>query len=145
MSSMFAMLSDIIYSLRHAWCCPTHSFPFCTACAWYGEKQQKQATILDSPHNRILNFTRVCVTHLQFGIMIWTKWKVLQHHVVFSNTRLWRKETNMAIVGMMTCKIGLIWRHMKALYRALSHDVNREWWRYNRWVTILVTMQPGNE
>ena len=34
---------------------------------------------------------------LEFDIMIWTKWKVLGHFVVFSNTRLWEKETNMAV------------------------------------------------
>ena len=27
-----------------------------------------------------------------------------------------RKKTNMTVASMMTCKIGLIWRHMKTLY-----------------------------
>ena len=36
--------------------------------------------------------------------------------VVFSNTRLWWEETNMAVVSKMTCEIGLIWRHMETLY-----------------------------
>ena len=49
--------------------------------------------------------------------MVWTIWKVVGPFVVFSNARLWGKETNMAVASMMTCKIGLIWRHMKTLYR----------------------------
>ena len=28
-----------------------------------------------------------------------------------------QKETNMAVARRMTCKIGLIWRHMKTLYK----------------------------
>ena len=43
--------------------------------------------------------------------------KVLGHFDVFSNTGLWKQETNMAVTSMMTCKIGLIWRHMKTLCR----------------------------
>ena len=27
-----------------------------------------------------------------------------------------QKETNVAVASRMTCKIGLIWRHMKTLY-----------------------------
>ena len=44
--------------------------------------------------------------------MIWTKWKIkfLGHFLVFYNTRVWRKETNM--VEVTTCKICLIWHHM---------------------------------
>ena len=72
------------------------------------EKHNKHAIILDSLQNRILNFTRVCV--LMFSspscnlvFMIWTKWKVLGHFVVFSNTRLWGKETNMAVSSFLLC------------------------------------------
>ena len=29
-----------------------------------------------------------------------------------------QKETNMAVMSRMTCKIGLIWHHMETLYTA---------------------------
>ena len=35
------------------------------------------------------------------------------HFVVFSNTVLCKEETNMAVASVMTCKIDLIWSHMK--------------------------------
>ena len=41
--------------------------------------------------------------------------KVPRHFVVFSNTGLWQKETNMAVASTMTCKIGLMWHHIKTL------------------------------
>ena len=31
-----------------------------------------------------------------------------------------QKETNMVVASRMTCKIGLIWRHMKTLYRGFA-------------------------
>ena len=31
-----------------------------------------------------------------------------------------------------------------AQYRVFSHDLNQKCWRYNKWVVILVAMQPGN-
>ena len=43
------------------------------------------------------------------------------HFVVLSNTRLWRKEANMVVSSMMTCKTGLIWRRMKTLYWQQHH------------------------
>ena len=42
--------------------------------------------------------------------------KVMHHFVVFSNTILCKEETAMAVVGVMTGKIYLIRRCMKALY-----------------------------
>ena len=35
---------------------------------------------------------------------------------MFSYTVSHEEETNMAVASMMTCKIGLIWCHMKTLY-----------------------------
>ena len=46
--------------------------------------------------------------------------KVTKHFVVFPNTIPFGEETNMAVMGMMTCKIGLILRHMKNLYGKLK-------------------------
>ena len=31
-----------------------------------------------------------------------------------------QKETNMVVASRMTCKIGLIWHHMKTLYSAIG-------------------------
>ena len=42
--------------------------------------------------------------------------QIKTHFIVFSYTWPCQEETNMAAVSMMTCKIGLIWRHMKTLY-----------------------------
>ena len=35
-----------------------------------------------------------------------------------------QKETNKAVVNRMTCKIGLIWRHMKTLYWKIYHLIH---------------------
>ena len=43
----------------------------------------------------------------------------------FSNTVPCKQETNMAVTSMMTCKIYLIWRHMKTLPFPLP------WWTYS--------------
>ena len=84
-----------------------------------GRKTATHMLVLDFL-NMIWNSTSVCVliliTHLYFGIMIWNEWKVLEYFVVLFKTRLWKKETRMAVVGMITCKIGLIWCHVKTLY-----------------------------
>ena len=63
--------------------------------------------------------------------MVWTKQKVLGHLIVISNTAPCRKETNMAVASMMTCTIGLIWRHMKTLYTSL--------WDLNFWLSCIET------
>ena len=39
----------------------------------------------------------------------------MKHFVIFLYPTM-QKETNMAVASRMTCKIGLIWRHMKTLY-----------------------------
>ena len=38
------------------------------------------------------------------------------HYVVFPNTVPCKEEINMVVASSMTCKIDLIWRHMKTLY-----------------------------
>ena len=48
------------------------------------------------------------------------------HFVVFSNTAPCKEETNMAVGSVMTCKIDMIWCHMKTLY---LHDE----WLWDGW------------
>ena len=60
--------------------------------------------------------TIILVILCNFGIVLWTQLKVLWHLLVFSYTAPCEEETNMAVESAMTCKIGLIWRHMKTLY-----------------------------
>ena len=40
----------------------------------------------------------------------------MEHFVVLSNAKPYKKETSIAVTIMITCKIALIWCHMKALY-----------------------------
>ena len=86
-------------------------------------KTTKQAIILDSLRDRILKFhLSVCVLiflSLSCSLVIWYELNENSGTLfVFCNARLWGKETNMAVARMITCKIGLIWRHMKTLYSA---------------------------
>ena len=37
-----------------------------------------------------------------------------------------QKETNMVVASRMTWKIGLIWCHMKTLYRPVSHSARHQ-------------------
>ena len=60
--------------------------------------------------------TIILATLCNFGIVVWTHLKVSRHFLVFSYTAPCEEETNMAVESAMTCKIGLIWRHMKTLY-----------------------------
>ena len=41
--------------------------------------------------------------------MLWTKFKVPRHFVVFSNTRLWEKETNMVVASHVWWLAKLAW------------------------------------
>ena len=58
----------------------------------------------------------ILVTQLNFGIMVWIQLKLSGHFLVFSYTAPCEEDTNMAVKNAMTCKIGLIWRHMKTPY-----------------------------
>ena len=55
--------------------------------AWYKEKQQKCLSFWFTSWKQLKFQTSVCadilVTHLQFGFVVWTKSKVLEHFVVF--------------------------------------------------------------
>ena len=55
--------------------------------------------------------SNIIVPQLQFGIgiMVWTKFKVPGHFVVFSNTRLWEKETNMVVASHIWWLAKLAW------------------------------------
>ena len=46
----------------------------------------------------------------RFCTLLWYELnkKVMRHFVLFSNMVLYKKETNMVVVSMITCKIGLI-------------------------------------
>ena len=52
-------------------------------------------------------------SHSLFLNTVQARQKVTGHFVEFSNTAPCTKETNMAMASKMTCKIGLIWRHIK--------------------------------
>ena len=56
----------------------------------------------------------VWYSNMNYTKKLWDIW------LYFSNTRLWWEETNMAVASKMTCKIGLIWRHMKTLYNPMK-------------------------
>ena len=49
-----------------------------------------------------------CHSIIVICIAAWSRWKVMEHFVVFPNIVLCEEETNMAVACMMTCKIGLI-------------------------------------
>ena len=59
----------------------------------------------------------------------------MEHFVVFSNTVPYEEETNMAVAIMMTCKISLIWRHMKTVY----------WYNYSCFFDRSFTKLPTEE
>ena len=98
---------------------PTPWFPFCMA--RYTEKQQKMLELLIYFIEGIKISTEcVCVLiflSLSCNLVLWheVNKKVMGHLVMFSNTMPCKEETNMVVASMMTCKIGLIWRHMKTL------------------------------
>ena len=101
------------YKILH--CSPFPNFPL-----WYGEKQLKALTLVYFIEPRILNFNRVCVLmllSLGCNLVMWYElnkqlWNIL---LFFPNTILRRLENNKAVMGMMTCRICLIWRHTKTL------------------------------
>ena len=57
------------------------------------KNNKKNARTFDLLHGRIWNFIQVCVdilvTRLQFGNVVWTKWKVMVHFVAFPYTGLY--------------------------------------------------------
>ena len=113
--------SGVRYAPLRAWICPAPWFPFCIA--RYGEKQQNTLLFLNSfmTENKIsTECAIILVTPCNFGIVVCTQINVSGHFLVFSYTGSCEEETNMAVESTMTCKIGLIWRHMKTLCRKLN-------------------------
>ena len=84
------------------------------------EKNNKTCCYFDLLYSKIWNFNRVCVLifcSLSRNLVLW--YELNKSNETFCCILLYpavQKETNMAVVSRMTCKIGLIWRHMKTLY-----------------------------
>ena len=98
---------------------PTPWFPFCMA--RYREKQQKTLfPVIYFISGYTVSTDRV-YWYSSPSVEIWYSQVSNGTYVVFSNTVSCRKETDMAVTSMITCKIGLIWRHMKTMYCWMVH------------------------
>ena len=93
---------------------------------WRKTTKKKTTRTFDLLHGWIWNFIGMCVLiYLSLGcnlVMCYELNKtVMVHFVAFPYTFTCKQETNMAVASMMTCKICLIWRHMKNPY---SRELN---------------------
>ena len=85
----------------------------------YGVVQRKTTKTLEPSiyfMERIKIFSKCVLIFLSLScnLDLWYEGnKFLRHFVAFSNTAPYKEETNMAVASTMTCKIGLLWRHMK--------------------------------
>ena len=93
------------------------------------KKTTKHAFIFEFLQNRNYNFTRVCVLLFLLLYVILFRYcgmnsiRSFGAFCCFSYTTACEEETNMAVESVMTCKIGLIWRHtILSMLRSSFHS-----------------------